>query len=191
MTPGPAGVLSARRRPLALLLLGAAVVVAAVIVLYFPLGSASPTIIGGSPLLGKPAPEIDLATLTGTHARLSDYRGRPVVVNFWASWCIPCRSEFPLLVGAHGEYAGRGLEILGVIHKDGETEARAFAASQGAGWPMLQDADDVAWNAYGGVGMPMTFFIDTGGVVRAVSYGPLTDAGFKQQVATIVPASPG
>jgi cytochrome c biogenesis protein CcmG, thiol:disulfide interchange protein DsbE len=143
--------------------------------------------VGSSPLLGKPAPEIDLEGLEGERVRLSDYRGRPVIVNFWATWCIPCREEFPLLAKARAEHEEAGLEILGVVHDDTADGARAFVTDLRAEWPMPFDADDVAWNDYGGVGVPMTYFVDPEGVIRAVSFGPLTEAGLAQQLATILP----
>lgn len=161
-----------------------------VIVAAIPLGQGpgrDSLVVGSSPLLGKPAPEIDLEGLDGERVRLSEYRGRPVVINFWATWCVPCRDEFPLLVAAREAHAGAGLEILGVVHDDTREGARAFAADQGARWPMPFDADDVAWDDYGGVGVPMSFFVDREGIVRAVSFGPFTEAGLAQQLATVLP----
>jgi hypothetical protein len=89
-------------------------------------------------------------------------------------------------VGARGEHAADRLEILGVIHRDSASAAQSFAVAQGALWPMLEDPDDVAWDAYIGSGVPMTFFIDSAGVVRAASLGPVTDAGLRQQLAIII-----
>src|SRR5262249_1018515 len=82
------------------------------------------------------------------------YRGRPVIVNFWASWCIPCRDEFPQFVAARAEHAADGLEILGVVHQDGADTASAFARDHDAGWPMLMDTADAAWQAYRVLGVP-------------------------------------
>ena len=95
---------------------------------------------GGHPLVGQSAPEIDLATLDGERVTLSELRGRPVLVNFWATWCIPCRDEFPLMASAYEEYAADGLEILGIVHDDTADGARAFATDMGATWPILMDA---------------------------------------------------
>ena len=115
---------------------------------------------------------ISLATVDGRQVALSDYRGRPVIVNFWASWCVPCRDEFPCWPRRAPATRGRGLEILGVIHDDSSQSAAAFAATYDAQWPLLVDADDAAWNAYHGAFVPVSYFIDRAGIVRAVSYGP-------------------
>ena len=181
--------LSSRRGLIATVLVAILVLLGVLLLVRIPLGrpSESSIVVGGSPLLNKPAPEFDLVRLDGSRARLSDYRGRPVIVNFWASWCIPCRDEFPQFVAARREYAADGLEILGVVHDDSADAASAFATANHATWPLLLDPDDVAWKAYlGGVGVPMTFFIDRDGVVRATSFGPVTPTGFPEQVGTIL-----
>jgi cytochrome c biogenesis protein CcmG/thiol:disulfide interchange protein DsbE len=147
----------------------------------------SPIAVGGHPLFGKPAPEIDLETFDGERMTLSSLRGRPVLVNFWATWCIPCRDEFPLMVQTYAERADEGLEILGILHDDTVEGGRAFAADQGATWPMLYDAEDEAWDDYLGLGMPTSFFIDAEGIVRAFSLGPFSEEGLPRQLATILP----
>jgi len=153
--------------------------------LRFDLGGG-PVVVGQDPLVGKPAPEISLATLEGAPMTLSQLRGRPVIVNFWASWCIPCREEFPLLVDARAHYAAQGLEILGVVHDDAAAPAAAFAASYGATWPMVLDADDAAWTAYHGAFVPISYFVDRTGIVQAVSYGPPPLDVLDQYIARIL-----
>jgi len=162
-----------------------------------PIGSSVPrtpgpdgsvVVVGGSPLVGEPAPPIELDDLAGDTVRLADLGGRPVVINFWGSWCVPCRDEFPVFVEAREQYAEDGLEILGVIYKDSAQNAQAFADDQGATWPLLQDPGERVYTAYTGFGgVPMTVFVDGEGVVRSVSYGPLSEAGFADQMALILP----
>lgn len=146
----------------------------------------SPTVIGGSPLLDKPAPDFTLRSLDGREVSLTDYRGRPVIVNFWASWCGPCKEEFPLFADARERHSGEGLEILGIIHDDSAEAAGAFAEERSAAWPMLLDPDDSAWRAYLGVGLPMSFYIDREGIIRAVSFGPPPSRSLDLQIAKII-----
>ncbi|MEO7119098.1 MAG: TlpA disulfide reductase family protein [Candidatus Limnocylindrales bacterium] len=145
-----------------------------------------PTVIHGSPLVGKSAPAIRLTDLEGRTVDLADYRGRPVIINFWASWCEPCKKEFPLFVAVRAAHVADGLEILGIVHDDSADLARAFASAQGAPWPMLMDPDDVAWNAYAGIGLPTTFYVDRAGVVRVVSFGPPASGSIEELIARIL-----
>lgn len=147
---------------------------------------SSTIVVGRDPLMDMLAPAISLSTVDGRTVALADYRGRPVIVNFWASWCVPCRDEFPLLAAARAAHQTDGLEILGVIHDDSARSAAAFAATYNAGWPLLMDADDVAWNAYHGAFVPISYFIDRNGVVRAVSYGPPPSASLDAEIAKIL-----
>jgi cytochrome c biogenesis protein CcmG/thiol:disulfide interchange protein DsbE len=181
-----------RRAPRAILLLGLLVVIVAALSLtLLPLGGSDDTdtfTVGGHPLFGEPAPEIDLETFEGERLTLSSLRGQPVIINFWATWCGPCRDEFPLMVETYAEHAAEELEILGVLHDDTLENGRAFAEEQGATWPMLDDAEGRAWEAYLGVGKPTSFFVDAEGIVRAFSLGPFSEAGLERQLATIIPA---
>ncbi len=183
-----------RRPQRAILIIGVAIIaILALTVLFFlPLGgddaNRDTVTVGGHPLYGQPAPEIDLETFDGERMTLSSLRGHPVLINFWATWCGPCRDEFPLMVETYEAHADDGLEILGVLHDDLVDSGRRFAADQGATWPMLYDADDEAWEAYSGVGKPMSFFVDPDGIIQAFSLGPLNEEGLKRQLATILPA---
>ena len=134
--------------------------------------SASIIVVGRNPLMGQPAPDFSLQTVDGQTVSLASLRGRPVIVNFWASWCVPCREEFPLLVSAYQKYSGDGLQILGVIYNDGPQTATDFAKSYGATWPLLQDPNQTAWKAFKNSLVPVSYYIDRDGIVRAVSYGP-------------------
>jgi len=152
------------------------------------LGQPAPStlVIEGNPLLGQPAPDFTLQTTDGETISLSSLRGQAVIVNFWASWCVPCREEFPLLVSAYERYHGRGLEILGVIHDDGPQTATDFATSYGATWPLLADPGDQAWQAFNGALVPISFYIDRDGIIRAISYGPPPSGYLDDEIAKIL-----
>ncbi len=124
----------------------------------------------------RPAPLLSGTTLDGSTVSLADLRGRPVIVNFWASWCVPCRQEFPLFKAALARHAGDRLAILGVVFNDDAAAARAFATSTGATWPSLPDPSGAAAKAYRVPAPPQTFFVDREGVIRAAQLGQLVDA---------------
>lgn len=134
--------------------------------------------------VGQHAPDFSLPTLDGGHVQLSDYRGRPVVLNFWASWCTPCRKEFPLL---RDEVANKhGVALIGVNTQDFiETDGRNFANAQHADWPNGFDRSQAVRRGYGVTGLPETFFIDAKGVIRSHVIRGLTDDVLQQQLATI------
>lgn len=143
--------------------------------------------VGGGPVrIGAPAPAFQLADLSGHPVKLADYAGRPVVVNFWASWCGPCQQEFPMLRQARQQYAAKGLEILGVIYKDSPDAARGFMTKENAAWPALVDTGGSVARAYGILGIPDSFFVDRTGVVRALSYGPPSQADLAQYLGKIL-----
>jgi cytochrome c biogenesis protein CcmG/thiol:disulfide interchange protein DsbE len=181
------------QRTILLVAVTMAALVAVYVLLTVPLSSAGPgssgRVVGGHPLFGETAPEIDLATLEGDRIRLSDLRGQPLLINFWATWCLPCRDEFPLMVVAYDEYRDDGLEILGIVHDDAVDGARRFAAGMGAEWPMLDDPDDVAFEAYTVPGMPTSYFVDAEGIVRAFSIGGFSEAGLASHLGKILPES--
>jgi cytochrome c biogenesis protein CcmG/thiol:disulfide interchange protein DsbE len=138
---------------------------------------------------GQPAPGISGTALDGSAVDLAAYRGKPVIVNFWASWCAPCRDEFPLFkerLAALG--ATDGLVILGVLFKDEPSLAQTFLADFGATWPTLTDRDEAIATAYRVVAPPQTFFIDRDGVVRAIQVGQVRPADFDTQYAKIRPS---
>jgi len=143
---------------------------------------------GVSPVVrvGDPAPAFSLADLDGNPVRLADLRGRPVIVNFWASWCGPCVEEFPLLTSAAAAHEGDGLAIVGIVFQDRSEAARAFLARMGASWPAAMDPGDALANRFGIVWPPDTFFIDRNGVVVGRQIGQLSAADLDRGLAQIV-----
>lgn len=156
---------------------GASVLVLVTAVLGFGL-TRDPTFIG-SPLIGKRAPDFELQFLDGDKSISSaDLRGQVVVVNFWASWCGPCREEHPSLKAAWERYRDRGVVLVGIVYEDSPSAARAFMQELGGDWPILIDPGGKTALKYGVYGIPETFFIDTDGVIAykktgASSYGLL------------------
>jgi cytochrome c biogenesis protein CcmG/thiol:disulfide interchange protein DsbE len=187
----------ARPASIGLILVGALALLALLFGLFVPLGGSPPeaepgastdlVAVGGHPLMGKAAPDIDLLTIDGDPVSLSELRGRPVLINFWATWCPPCREEFPLMVDAYAEHADDGLEILGVMHQDFAEGARDFAADMGATWPIVEDPGDKAYGDYLVAGLPTSFFVDAEGIVRAFSLGGFSEDGLAAQLETILP----
>jgi cytochrome c biogenesis protein CcmG/thiol:disulfide interchange protein DsbE len=134
--------------------------------------TAGPIVVSRSPLLDRAAPAIELRDLEDRPVSLAAYRGRPVIVHFWASWCIPCRTEFPLYKRVRAEHAAEGLEVLGIIYDDSVEAAAGFYQVQGADWPAMEDPGGLVAAQWRVVGLPITYFVDRQGIVRGVSYGP-------------------
>jgi peroxiredoxin len=187
--PEPTAALTSRTAVVAALLLFAAIVLA-VVVLQGCAGeeaddSAAEAAPAGPAREGMAAPDFTLTSLDGEELSLSDYAGRPVLVNFWASWCPPCRDEFPALVRAYETHAADGLEILGVTYNDQPDLAREFVDESGAEWPILSDPDHLAWDAYSPVGPPTSYFIDADGIVQKVHIGAVNDEQLTSYLAAI------
>jgi thiol-disulfide isomerase/thioredoxin len=119
-----------------------------------------------SDLRGKPAPDFELNTIDDKKIKLSDLRGKAIVVNFWATWCDPCKLEMPWLVDLQEKYSAQGLVILGLNVDQGSKEKVAsFAKEMGVNYPVLRATDAVS-DLYGGIdGLPTTFYVGRDGVV--------------------------
>jgi cytochrome c biogenesis protein CcmG/thiol:disulfide interchange protein DsbE len=136
--------------------------------------------------VGEPAPGFVLSDLAGNRLSLGDLRGRPVIVNFWASDCAPCIDEFPLLTSAAAAHRSDGLAVMGVVVRDSSVAAREFLARMGATWPSAMDPGDAVAMQYGIIGPPDSFFIDRDGVLVSRQIGPLSSADLERRLAGIL-----
>lgn len=149
-------------------------------------GSATPALPGQ---IGSAAPGFSLVDLDGNPVTLASLRGRPVIVNFWASWCTPCIAEFPLLQRAYADHAGDGLAVVGIVFQDREAAARSFMEQRGGSWPTAMDPNGLVAAAYGVDAPPASFFVDRTGVIAGRQIGELSQADLDRQLATILSPS--
>jgi len=167
------------------LLIGAVITAALVAVLFLGLGRDPQQI--HSPLIGKPAPSFALRTV-GTHETvdISSFRGKPVVLNFWATWCGPCWEEYPALNDAATATNGR-VQFLGVVFQDDEAKIQDFLSKRGAVYPTVIDDRGRTAMAYGIGGVPETFFLDSNGTIVAKYDGPLSPQQLQSYLAEVAP----
>ena len=118
-----------------------------------------------------PAPDFALRDLAGRPVRLADFRGRVVFLNFWATWCAPCREEIPAMQALARDLADRGLVVLAVNYEERPDVVRAFARDTDLGLAILLDADGVAARQYRVTGLPASFFVDRRGALVGSVFG--------------------
>ncbi|MEM1126551.1 MAG: TlpA disulfide reductase family protein [Bacteroidota bacterium] len=135
-------------------------------------------------LAPQPAPSLALRTLAGPTLDLERLRGQVVVINFWATWCPPCRIEMPILQAIHEEYAQRPLHVMGVaLNEGGASEVAPFIQEQGTTYTIALDSLGLAAEAFGGVlGLPATFLIDHEGHIVYRQLGLFDEARFRADV---------
>lgn len=137
---------------------------------------------GTAPKIGQPAPDFTLLDLEGRPVSLSGFRGSTVLMNFWATWCPPCRKEFPELVRLYDRNAGRGLVVLSVDLQERPEIVRRFAEGFGARFPIVIDQKGDVGGQYRLLGLPTTLFIDADGILRAQHVGVLTEEILKKKL---------
>ena len=129
------------------------------------------TSLASSGLAGRPAPDFALKSSSGENLRLSEYRGDVVMINFWATWCGPCRQEMPLLDELYSRYERVGFNLLGVNIDDDSNRAMAMINELGVSFPVLFDSRKEVSKMYDVDAMPVTVIVDREGTVRHVHQG--------------------
>src|SRR3954466_10469866 len=148
-------------------------------------GAEAPQAATAAPGTGKgEGAKLDLVVkdMNGASVRLADYKGKVILLNFWATWCGPCQVEIPELVNTYAEYKDRGVVIPGISIDDTADTLRAYAAQKRMQYPVLLMQDDVD-QAYGGIfGVPVTFFIGRDGTISKKHFGPVTKEQVDQEI---------
>ena len=138
--------------------------------------------------VGELAPDFQLSNLEGQSISLSDFRGKPVLINFWASWCGPCRYEMPFIQEVYEEWSASGLVVLAINKGESLSTAKDFMQSYNLSFPALLDINQDVALEYNIRGIPATFFIDKDGIIQAIKVGPfLSKAEIENSLSKIIP----
>lgn len=150
-----------------------------------PPAAPGPAGLTEAPLAGYLAPDFTLVASNGETVALSDYAGRPVVLNFWASWCVPCRAEMPELQATSVKYNGQAV-ILGVNQGEDQETVADFARGLGMSYPLMLDGDGRVNQLYSVNALPTTVFISSDGVVEEVYLGILNQAILEERIEALI-----
>lgn len=153
---------------------------------YLTGSNATETFASGPALVGDPAPDFSLQTLDGETLKLSDMKGTAVVLNFWASWCGPCKDEMPALQSVARKYENQGVKVLAVNQQESPEVARQYLRENNLDFLVLLDSRGRLSETYRVRGIPATFFIDKNGVLQYLSAGSLNESAFDRRIRDLI-----
>jgi cytochrome c biogenesis protein CcmG/thiol:disulfide interchange protein DsbE len=137
--------------------------------------------------VGEPVPDKVLPALPGPgKGTIADYRGEWVLVNLWASWCIPCREEAPVLQDFYEQNRGRETTVVGINVQDNEDDAVAFLREHPTGYPQLRSVGDERSDAFGSTGVPENFLVEPDGDLALIWRGPVDDQFLRERVLPLI-----
>lgn len=151
-----------------------------------PPASAQPQNLAPEPAVGRPAPDFTLTTLNGDTFTLSEYLGTPLVLNFWATWCGPCRREMPALQAAAIRYDGEAL-IVGIDQGEDASVVQPFVEEFALTFPIPMDTELAVADLYNVKGLPTTYFVDGDGIIRYVWSGEMNSVTLAEGISRIWP----
>lgn len=138
-------------------------------------------------VVGNPAPNFQLSAYSDNRTvNLSDFKGKPVMLNFWATWCAACQVEMPMIEAAYQQHQKDNLVVLGINMREDSPTIAKFLQDKQVSWPILLDLQGKVVSLYNVVGYPTSIFIDRKGVIRAIQVGSLDSASFPNQLAAIL-----
>jgi thiol-disulfide isomerase/thioredoxin len=136
--------------------------------------------------IGEPAPDLRLPMVGGAETDLGAFRGQVVVLNFWATWCEPCKAEMPVFERAQQQYRDKGLTVLGVNFQERDDQISAFLQEVGVTFPSLADRTGEATRNWRATALPTTFLVDRQGIIRDVRVGAYTDAMLEERLTKLL-----
>ncbi|MBN1147168.1 MAG: TlpA family protein disulfide reductase [Anaerolineales bacterium] len=151
-------------------------------------GAAVDLSIPVGPQIGYRAPDFSLQTLDGAVVQLSDLLGKPVLISYWATWCVPCKNELGILSRVYAEYQARGFQVLTVnaIEQDSLGEVQSAVDQMGMSFPVLLDHGEQFAQAYQALFFPTTIYVDANGVIRYIALGDSSEAEFRAKIEQLL-----
>lgn len=145
-------------------------------------GQSSPDEIPVAPEINAIAPPFELTSITGDTVDLAELRGKPVIINFWATWCAPCKVEMPILQRLYSEYQPQGLRILAINLGENATAVREWQNDLDLSYDLLLDTDQSTAALYYLRGQPSTYVISPNGIITQIYYGPVSENALRDNI---------
>jgi thiol-disulfide isomerase/thioredoxin len=171
------------RRQNIVLIVGSVIVIGAVLALAF---ATTPRASAGPAQIGKPIGNFTLTDLNGVTHSIADYKGRPVLINSWATWCPPCKAEMPALHEFYLKHQAAGFELLAINSGEGRSAVQQFIGQTGFTFPVLLDTNKDVLDGLGVSGLPTSIFVGRDGTVKTIHVGGLTPEMIEQRLTPLL-----